>query len=59
MIKTNTHHALTDLYLPDSIEIIEETFEQCSALRNIFVSKEIKDKGDEMLPDFVNIIKTL
>lgn len=51
--------ALTDLYLPDSIEIIEETFEQCSALRNIFVSKVIKDKVDEMLPDFVNIIKTL
>lgn len=50
------YNSLETLYLPDSIETIEETFEECPSLKYIYVSKNSEEKIKNLLPHLIDVI---
>jgi hypothetical protein len=50
------HNFLQTLYLPDTIECIEETFDECPSLEKIYVSKASESRIKAMVPKLANKI---
>ncbi len=53
------YNSLQTLYLPDSIECIEETFDECPSLKEIYVSKSSESRIKAILPNLANKIIVL